>query len=76
MTYLGKEVGQGQGCPTAAKVQAILKYSVPQTRRELCCFLGMAGDYPGFCKNFAATSLASSTSYKTICLDSCMPECF
>ncbi len=32
VTYLGKQVGQGEVCPIAAKVQAILQFPVPTTK--------------------------------------------
>ncbi len=51
--YLGKEVGQGQVRPVEAKVTAIAEFPSPTTRRELCRFLGMAGYYLSFCKNFS-----------------------
>ncbi|KAI2660984.1 Retrovirus-related Pol polyprotein [Labeo rohita] len=53
VTYLGKEVGQGQVRPVEAKVTAILEFPVPTARRELRRFLGMAGYYRSFCKNFS-----------------------
>lgn len=37
VTYLGKEVGQGQVRPVAAKVSAIAEFPIPTTRRELNC---------------------------------------
>lgn len=43
VSYLGKKVGQGQIRPVEAKVQAISDFPAPQMRRELRCFLGMAG---------------------------------
>lgn len=54
ITYLGKQVGQGQVRPVAAKVSAISNFPVPITRRQLRRFLGMAGYYRGFCKNFSS----------------------
>ena len=39
--YLGKQVGQGQVHLVAAKVQAIMEFPVPRTKRELKRFLGM-----------------------------------
>uniref|UniRef100_A0A0E9R573 ribonuclease H n=1 Tax=Anguilla anguilla TaxID=7936 RepID=A0A0E9R573_ANGAN len=39
ITYLGKQVGQGQVHPIDAKVTAIAKFPVPTTKRELCRFL-------------------------------------
>ncbi len=34
VTYLGKKVGQGQVKPVEAKVEAILKFSIPGNKRE------------------------------------------
>jgi len=51
VTYLGKQVGQGQVCPVAVKVQTIIDVPPPQMRRELRRFLGMAGYYRAFCRN-------------------------
>lgn len=64
VTYLGKQVGHGQVCPVDAKVTAVLAYPAPKTRRELRRFLGMAGYYRCFCRNFSVvivplTSLCS-----------------
>ena len=42
VTYLGQVVGQGQVKPINAKVEAILKYSVPTSKKELMRFSGMA----------------------------------
>lgn len=54
VVYLGKCVGQGQVRPVEAKVSAIVEFPTPTNKRELRCFLGMAGYYRGFCKYFAA----------------------
>jgi len=54
VTYLGHVVGQGQVKPVDAKVEAIIKYPTPTTRKELMRFLGMAGYYRKFCRNFAS----------------------
>ncbi|KAL6467197.1 hypothetical protein MHYP_G00250010 [Metynnis hypsauchen] len=53
VTYLGKVVGNGMVRPLDAKVQAISSFPTPQTPRELKRFLGMAGYYRCFCKNFS-----------------------
>ena len=68
VTYLGKQVGQGHVCPVRAKVQAIVDFPAPQMRRELCRFLGMAGYYRAFCKNFSevVAPLTSLASPKTL----------
>ncbi|XP_067261173.1 uncharacterized protein [Chanodichthys erythropterus] len=56
VTYLGREVGQGQVRPIEAKVAAIAEFPVPTTRKELRRFLGMAGYYRNFCKNFSTVA--------------------
>ena len=43
ITYLGRQVGQGQVRPVEAKVSAITDCPVPTTRKALRQFLGMAG---------------------------------
>lgn len=53
VTYLGKQVGQGQVRPLDAKVTAILSLPTPTTRCKLRRFLGMAGYYRCFCQNFS-----------------------
>ena len=51
--YLGHIVGQGQVSPLDAKIQTIVKYPIPTSRKELARFLGMAGYYRNFCLNFS-----------------------
>lgn len=68
LTYLGKVVGRGQVEPVQSKVEAILSFPVPVSRRELRHFLGMAGYYRSFCRNFSAvaaplTDLESKDSF-------------
>ncbi len=53
ITYLGREVGQGQVRPIEAKVSTIAEFPVPTSRKEMRRFLGMAGYYRNFCKNFS-----------------------
>lgn len=53
VTYLGKQLSQGEVRPVADKVQAIVQFPVPNSKRQLRRFLGMAGYYRGFCKNFS-----------------------
>lgn len=52
--YLGRQVGQGQVRPVEAKVTAITEFPIPTTRKALRRFLGMAGYYRSFCRNFSA----------------------
>lgn len=51
--YLGKVIGQGKVLPVSAKVEVILNFPVPSTRKELKRFLSMAGYCRAFCRNFA-----------------------
>lgn len=53
VTYLGHIVGQGQVRPVDIKVQAILYYPPPTTKKELMRFLGLVGYYRSFCPNFS-----------------------
>lgn len=53
VTYLGKQVGQGQVRPVEAKIQAIAEFPTPKTKRAVRRFLGMAGYYRNFCRNFS-----------------------
>ena len=51
--YLGHVVVQGQVRPLDAKIQTIVKFPIPTSRKELARFLGMAGYYRNFCLNFS-----------------------
>ena len=46
-------MGQGQVKSLEAKVNAISEFPVPKCKRQLMRFLGMAGYYGKFCKNFS-----------------------
>ncbi|XP_043968384.1 uncharacterized protein LOC122828679 isoform X1 [Gambusia affinis] len=67
IVYLGQQVGGGKVCPVDAKVKVISDFPVPSSRRELRRFLGMAGFYRRFCKNFStvAAPLTTLTSPST-----------
>ena len=67
VTYLGHVVGQGQVRPVTAKVEAITNFPTPRNRKELMRFLGVAGYYRKFCKNFSqiATPLTSLLTKNT-----------
>ena len=39
--------------PIKAKVKSIIDYSIPENKKSLMRFLGMAGYYRKFCKNFS-----------------------
>ncbi|XP_037803376.1 uncharacterized protein LOC119597807 [Penaeus monodon] len=56
VTFLGHVIGQGLVAPVAAKVEAVLQYPAPVDRKGLMRFMGMAGYYRRFCKNFSQVS--------------------
>ena len=68
-------MGQGQVKPLEAKVSAISEFPVHKCKRQLMRFLGMAGYYRKFCKNFSGIAeplinlLKKSTKFK--CNDKC-----
>lgn len=53
VTHLGYVVGQGHVKPVHAKISAILDFPRPSSKKEVMRFLGMAGYYRKFCKNFS-----------------------
>ena len=63
-------MGQGQVKPLEAKVNAISEFPVPKCKRQLMRFLGMAGYYRKFCKDFSSIAepltnlLKKSTKFK------------
>ena len=67
VTYLGHVVGHGQCRPKTANVEAILNFPTPHNRKSLQKFLGMAGYYRRFCRNFSSVAalLTALTSPKT-----------
>ncbi|XP_026050763.1 uncharacterized protein LOC113037671 [Carassius auratus] len=52
--YLGYVIGQGVVRPQVKKVQALERCAVPQTRKDMRSFLGMAGFYHRFVPNFSS----------------------
>ncbi|CAM4614959.1 unnamed protein product [Lepidochelys kempii] len=48
VTYLGRQVGQGTISPLQAKVDAIQKWPVPRSKKQVQSFLGLAGYYRQF----------------------------
>ena len=51
--YLGHEIGQGQVVPKNSNVEAIMSLEIPLNKREVRRFLGAAGYFRKFIKNFA-----------------------
>ena len=52
--YLGHEVGLGKVAPLRANVESILRFPVPTNKKQLRRFLGLAGFYRKFCRNFSS----------------------
>ena len=53
VTFLGHVVGQGKVSPVTSKVEAIVNFPTPQSKKQLQRFLGMVGYYRKFCNNFS-----------------------
>ena len=51
--YLGHHIGLGKVQPRAKKVEALLHFERPTTRKQLQAFLGLAGYYRRFIPHFA-----------------------
>ena len=56
VVFLGHVIGNGKVAPIDAKVQVVDEFPAPETKRQLMRFLGMAGYYRRFCRNFAAVA--------------------
>lgn len=57
IVFLGHMVGQGQVRPVDAKVEAVANFPTPASKKELMRFLGMAGYYRKFCRNFSSVAV-------------------
>lgn len=76
ITYVGKQVGQGQVWPVTEKVQVVVDFPVSQTRRTLRRFLGWQGSIGGSVKTFVLIQrstffslvvLALATAHSSLC---------
>ncbi|CAM4685989.1 unnamed protein product, partial [Lepidochelys olivacea] len=66
VTYLGHQVGQGTINPRQAKVDAIQKWPVPKSKKQVQSVLGLAGYYRRFVPQYSqiATPLTDLTKKK------------
>lgn len=55
--FLGHFVGHGHISPVTAKVEAIMEFPQPESKKELMRFLGMVSFYRKFCKNFSCVAV-------------------
>lgn len=53
VSYLGHVVGRGQRRPSELKVAAVLEYRRPTTKSEVRAFLGLAGYYQHYVKDYS-----------------------
>ncbi|CAM4663063.1 unnamed protein product [Lepidochelys olivacea] len=53
VTYLGHQVGQGTINPLQAKVDAIQKWPVPKSKKQVQSFLGLAGYFRRFVSQYS-----------------------
>ncbi|XP_040203506.1 uncharacterized protein LOC120935519 [Rana temporaria] len=75
--YLGHQVGGGTLKPQTGKVEAILAWPIPQTKKQVMSFLGTAGYYRKFVGNYSslAKPLTDLTKKKLPKVVSWTPEC-
>ncbi|XP_040209167.1 uncharacterized protein LOC120940401 [Rana temporaria] len=75
--YLGHQVGGGTLKPETGKVEAILAWPIPQTKKQVMSFLGTAGYYRKFVGNYSslAKPLTDLTKKKLPKVVSWTPEC-
>ena len=62
--YLGYRVGQGKIIPERSKIEAVRDFAIPTTKKEVRIFLGLAGYYRRFVKNFSTLAAPLSDLVK------------
>ena len=62
--YLGHRVGRGRVQPEQSKIKAIQDFPKPATKKQVRAFLGLAGYYRKFIKNFSEVTAPLSDMVK------------
>ena len=55
--YLGHVIGQGKVFPDREKIDAVIRYPQPETKKEIRAFLGLVGYYRRFIPQFATLAV-------------------
>ena len=78
VSYLGHVVGCGQVAPLKAKGESISNFPTPTCKKSLMSFLGLAGFYRKFCRNFSDVALPLTNLLKKseICMVGRMQQSF
>ncbi|GBO42814.1 Retrovirus-related Pol polyprotein from transposon 297 [Araneus ventricosus] len=62
--YLGHIVGGGVRSPAEAKIKAVMEFPTPKTKTQIRAFLGLAGYYAHYVKNFSLIAAPLTQSLK------------
>ncbi|GBM34651.1 Transposon Ty3-I Gag-Pol polyprotein [Araneus ventricosus] len=62
--YLGHIVGGGVRYPAEAKIKAVMDFPTPKTKTRIRAFLGLAGYYAHYVKNFSLIAAPLTQSLK------------
>ena len=66
--YLGHKIGKGGVSPLETKVAAVRDMPRAQTKKEVRIFLGMAGYYRRYIKDYASIAAPLTELTKNVCL--------
>ena len=68
--FLGHSIGDGKISPQEAKILAVSNFKRPRTKKDVRCFLELAGYYRRYIKNFSGLTVPLSNLTKTLRSDS------
>ena len=66
--YLGLSVGNGEIRPEATKIEAVAKFPLPVTKKDVRAVLGLSGYYRGFIRHHRITTNGSD---EEVCAKQC-----